>query len=298
MDQVVETFKWCLVLLLALAVFDVSFARKFQGRYFVLHVLANTCITFCCLNDCYECLVRPIDTMRDREGSVIPLGFVFAIHFYHMIPFLGFTLHYVDWLHHILMVVIACPLLFFTGSGRLMNITFFFICGVPGGLDYLMLALVKENLMKPLAEKRYNNILQVWVRNPGIIVCVFMLFIQVQLHREHPDGLGITWTEIICRLLCGGITFWNGNYFMERVCGNYYVTAYKLRETVESNKKKERKDRINIDAWADEKNLRKKVLEDEVEEHPLPDSIQIPGHTRNIRLGALGKAWEFIRVGS
>ena len=85
---------------------------------------------------------------------------------------------------------------------------------------------------------------------------------------------------------------------MERVCGNYYVTAYKLRETVESNKKKERKDRINIDAWADEKNLRKKVLEDEVEEHPLPDSIQIPGHTRNIRLGALGKAWEFIRVGS
>ena len=46
--------------------------------------------------------------------------------------------------------------------GPVANFTNFFVCGVPGGLDYLMLALVKHGKILPLTEKYYNNILNVW----------------------------------------------------------------------------------------------------------------------------------------
>ena len=45
--------------------------------------------------------------------------------------------------------------------GPIMNFNLFFICGVPGGIDYLMLALVKERIMLPLTEKKHNNTIQV-----------------------------------------------------------------------------------------------------------------------------------------
>ena len=34
-----------------------------------------------------------------------------------------------------------------------MNLVAFFMCGLPGGLDYIMLALVKLGRLDPLAEK-------------------------------------------------------------------------------------------------------------------------------------------------
>ena len=89
-----------------------------------------------------------------------------------------------------------------------------------------------------------------------------------------------------------GITYWNGNYFMERVCGNYYVTAYKLRETWENNKGKDPKDRKDLSAMANSQDLRKKVLEDDVDEHPLPDGVQMPGHTRKTKISSMGKNLE------
>lgn len=44
----------------------------------------------------------------------------------------------------------ACPLLVLAGLGPSVNFNFFFICSVPGGLDYAMLYMVKNGMMKPL----------------------------------------------------------------------------------------------------------------------------------------------------
>merc|ERR1711871_829980 len=111
---------------------------------------------------------------------------------------------------------IACPLLMLTGAGKSMNFTFLFICGIPGGLDYLMLVLVKQKVMKPLTEKRYNNILNVWMRAPFINISTWLLFMQTMVHVN--DKYGLTTFQLVCRFLCGSLTYWNCNYFMERVC--------------------------------------------------------------------------------
>ena len=61
------------------------------------------------------------------------------------------NLQWIDWLHHILMVVIGAPMLITGEVGPLMNFNHFFMCGVPGGVDYAMLFAVKHGWMQPCA---------------------------------------------------------------------------------------------------------------------------------------------------
>jgi hypothetical protein len=157
---VVEVAKYCVGVLLALAFLDYFFARQWQGRYFVLHTAANAAIALAVLPDVFNIVTDPVSTLRLTSCWAFPTGACFAIHFYHMLA-PGFVLYSVDWLHHILMVVLGCPCIIAGQVGPLMNFNLFFICGVPGGIDYLMLALVKERLMLPLTEKKHNNTIQV-----------------------------------------------------------------------------------------------------------------------------------------
>ena len=72
----------------------------------MLHVIANAVITVMCLKDTYRVVTDPLGTLPEHQATYIPLGWVFAIHFYHMLA-PGFKLYYIDWLHHILMVVVV-----------------------------------------------------------------------------------------------------------------------------------------------------------------------------------------------
>jgi len=160
LDYVIEAAKYCVGMLLVLAFIDYFFARQWKGRYFVLHTFVNLVISISVLPDVYGIVFDPVETLRQTTCWSFPIGACFAIHFYHMLA-PGFVLYSVDWLHHILMVVLGCPAILAGQVGPIMNFNFFFICGVPGGIDYFMLALVKERLMLPLTEKKHNNTIQV-----------------------------------------------------------------------------------------------------------------------------------------
>jgi hypothetical protein len=56
--------------------------------------------------------------------------------------------------------------MFISKSGVIGNFCLFFICGVPGGIDYAMLVAVKMNMMKPIREKKINVHLNTWIRAP------------------------------------------------------------------------------------------------------------------------------------
>ena len=84
-------------------------ARHYKGRYFILHVAANIFISIACLNDLFFVLNDTLEALKEFEATLVPLGLVFSIHFYHACS--GFKLYYVDWLHHIVMVIFGCPLL-------------------------------------------------------------------------------------------------------------------------------------------------------------------------------------------
>ena len=85
------------------------------------------------------------------------------------------------------MVVVGAPLLITGEMGPLMNFNNFFMCGLPGGLDYAMLYAVKHAWMSPLHEKRLNRVINVWFRAPPLVGVSVMVYIQLWLQT------GVSW---------------------------------------------------------------------------------------------------------
>ena len=93
-----------------------------------------------------------------------------------------------------------------------------------GGADYAMLFAVKHGWMSPLTEKRYNSAINVWVREPALVVTATLGF--VQMHAQKIDDLS-GWGVGAVRVFLMLLAMWNGLFFMERVVGNYHVCEYK-----------------------------------------------------------------------
>lgn len=132
------------------------------------------------------------------------------------------------------MVVIGAPFLISGEVGHLTNFNHFFMCGVPGGADYAMLFAVKHGWMDPLSEKRWNSAVNVWVREPALVVVATLGWLQ--LHVQKDDELQ-HWGVGAVRVLLMALAAWNGLFFMERVVGNYHVCEYKAK--LEKKAKKE-----------------------------------------------------------
>ena len=84
-----------------------------------------------------------------------------------------------------------------------------------------MLSLVKHKLMEPLQEKRYNRILNMWIRCPFLIFSTLFSYLQFFLQDDLP--LYVVLSKVGCMVLQA----WNALYFTERVVGNYHVSHYK-----------------------------------------------------------------------
>ena len=80
----------------------------------------------------------------------------------------------------------------------------FFICGLPGGMDYVMLAMVKHGLLDAMAEKRYNARINVWLRAPGLVCCAFAVWVA---SRQRDVGPGMLAAAVLVAV--------NGLYYMQ-----------------------------------------------------------------------------------
>ena len=104
-----------------------------------------------------------------------------------------------------------------------MDYNHFFMCGVPGGVDYLLLFLVKHSWMAPLEEKRIATIINVWFRAPWLVSVACFGYIQFFI-----DNTPLHIFLFRCFLLM--LAAWNGLFFMERVVGNFHVNRYKQKQ--------------------------------------------------------------------
>lgn len=100
-------------------------------------------------DDLSKVISSPHDAFAGRP-SMYPIYMIPAIHLYHLFLFRCTT---ADWVHHIVFAGIICPMGLFLEGGPISNAIAFFICGLPGGLDYVMLAFVKHGWMSRLREK-------------------------------------------------------------------------------------------------------------------------------------------------
>eukprot|EP00035_Acanthoeca_spectabilis_P021579 m.439011 g.439011 ORF g.439011 m.439011 type:complete len:323 (-) comp18320_c0_seq1:929-1897(-) len=246
-----EAFGICLAILL---VYDVLVARHHAGRWFNIHALANALTVIGAIPAMILWIQTPMRVVSyEGQESPDPLGanwwhpdvllhpcsdwpviMVIAVHTYHC---LGFKLSQQDIFHHFLFV----PTLGVGGGlltkwGPIRNCLCFFISGLPGGIDYVMLVLLKNGMTDKLTCKRLSCKLNVWLRGPG---CGVLL----------PGTIYATYTEghlsddVKYRsLLLGLFAAYNGLYYMEMAVKNYqmHLTRALLHEehSAEINKLK------------------------------------------------------------
>jgi hypothetical protein len=61
--------------------------------------------------------------------------------------------------------------------GCFSNYLVFFVCGIPGGIDYIILALQKNKKLLHWNQKRISANLNMWMRLPGILFSIGVAYV-------------------------------------------------------------------------------------------------------------------------
>lgn len=182
-----------------------------QGIYYLVHALHNAVIVYSTLPDVIHTWTR--FTIQSYEQNMYALELVFALHFYHV--FMYWTKFRTDdWIHHILMIGIALPIGGYFSAGSLLGYSLFFTTGLPGGIDYFLLFLVRNNWLSRTTEKNVNAWLNVWIRSPG---CASIAGYAICYAYIYSDQYSLVWWATI---LTAVLNYWNGQYFMRQVVEN------------------------------------------------------------------------------
>ena len=187
-----------------------------QARWFQLHAVVNTLITFLVYNDVIAVFLDPmksLDLSVTKDAGQVCL----ALHAYHILTFNNLTK--LDYAHHILSVFLAgVPGIFFW-SNPLIHVWYIFACGIPGGIEYYMLCFVKHGYMSKLTQKRWSSLINTYIRCPGI------LFVSFASYIGYMSGL-IDLPGWFVFYLCFSV-FMNGTFFGKLSVENHIHTIYK-----------------------------------------------------------------------
>ena len=194
-----------------------------EGRYYFNHFIANMIIVKNTLPYLINCYTH--NMIEDIMEIEISKSIVYSIHIYHIIWYFN-KLRFDDWLHHIIMVCIALPLTNLIDKLSLTGHCLFFINGLPGGIDYLLLFLIRNNILNKIVEKKINRILNLWIRCPGCIATSTLIIYNIVQYYHT-----MTYNMYYASLLIMVIVYWNGIYFMDKVVTDYALYKNSLIES-------------------------------------------------------------------
>ena len=204
--------------------FDKKLPKKLKGKYYLSHAIVNFLILINCTKDMVSSYTD-FDNGIKADTNFIPTMLVYSLHFYHMIAYYK-KLRFDDWLHHILMVLVALPLSSLIKTGTLLNHSLFFLCGLPGMIDYILLFLVRNNIIDKMTEKYVNKQINLWIRAPG---CIAHSALSILAYMKNRDSEVATDYDFIVMLITTALVYWNGIYFMEQVVSDYKKNEIALK---------------------------------------------------------------------
>jgi hypothetical protein len=179
-----------------------------QGVYYFIHSVHNFFIVAETYEEVWQTLTN-FGSIGSAEPNYYAAELVFALHFYHCIYYWR-KFRADDWLHHILMIAVALPIGVSLQAGMLLGFSLFFTTGLPGGIDYFLLFLVRNNWLHRDTEKRINTRLATWIRGPG---CVAQATLTCA-YLSTQNGSGFL---TLLAYLSAALNYWNGVYFGAQV---------------------------------------------------------------------------------
>jgi hypothetical protein len=184
---------------------------RFEGVYYAVHALHNAMITATTAQEVWLTLTD-FPAAQLSATNTFAIQICFALHIYHIAKYYKkFRLD--DWLHHGLMIGIALPVGTMLSGGTLLGYSLFFTTGLPGGIDYTLLFLTRNNWISRTIEKRINSELNVWIRSPGCVsLAAFVCVSNSMSNNTTIEKFGAAATALL--------NYWNGQYFMRQVVMN------------------------------------------------------------------------------
>jgi hypothetical protein len=189
---------------------------RLNGTYYLIHSIHNGIVVYLTTNEVLNSLTD-FNYVLDSPKNMLALEYVFALHFYHLVLYWP-KFRMDDWLHHILMIGIALPIGWLADSRSLLGYNLFFTTGFPGGIDYFLLFLTRNDLISKIVEKRVNAWINTWIRSPGCISQLTLTLVYISLSTYKFS------TEWWYGIITGALTFWNGQYFMRQIVENNALT--------------------------------------------------------------------------
>jgi hypothetical protein len=191
-------------------------------RWYLVHAIANTFVVYYGINNLVECFKDPFLIMKEKYSkNTFLLDFVVALHLYHIINSYK-NLRLIDWIHHLVSCILVGYSSLLVCNEKMINYILFFICGLPGGIDYYLLSLEKYNIINKLFEKKINIYLHMCIRLPGILFGAFIVYLNL-IYNPYKN---YNYCENIILLLIMILNCINAIYFSIDVCVNY---GYKLK---------------------------------------------------------------------
>ena len=183
-----------------------------KARWFQLHAAINMIVTLMTLPDTILALKDPKAAMTQycsRSATIL----IMTLHLYHLLFFKKITR--MNYIHHIVSSLAGVPAILFYHN-KLLNACNFFICGLPGLINYACLTAVKHDRMNKLTEKKINSFLNVYLRQPGALYVFFMNYI---CYRYKYDK----YTPPLMYFTGAPILFWNASFFSYEAVYNYGI---------------------------------------------------------------------------
>jgi hypothetical protein len=177
-----------------------------RSRWFILHAFINSNIQFYAYNDLVSCLANPHECTEKPFNDYSWRCFLYCslLHIYHI---LLFKLSRDDILHHSIMLGICGPLSLYNPCISISS-SLFFLSGLPGLIDYLLLWNIRtrNNIMSEKTRCRIAILTNLLIRSPG---CIILAYINI---------LNFSWINMFQSM----ILFWNSQYYLNTSYKNYY----------------------------------------------------------------------------
>ena len=177
----------------------------YQGKWFQLHTVTNLFVTAFSLNDTIECFRDPRKALLPASNDFAPM-LVIILHIYHI---LCFKLRLEDWYHHVSGLIFS-PI-FLLNNTKAVSTACFFISGFPGGIDYGMLVLVKNNVVSKKRQKQICSYLNAYIRQPGGVISSYLLF-----HNALNSNMYVAYS-----LFFAFTVFLNATFYCKQAIENY-----------------------------------------------------------------------------
>ena len=188
-----------------------------KTNWFLLHALCNFIMCSASIPDIVTTFKNPSRSLDYTINySMIPIFMSLSLHLYHIMnkkykPSLSTE----DYVHHILFAVGLGLLSLSVRWGPIQNLSVSVLTGLPGGLDYIMLVLIKLNIITKNTRKKYAILINNWLRAPGCVV------ISAWIYCSYITCItAISISAVFINIL---LTYINGMYYNKQIMESYFT---------------------------------------------------------------------------